>query len=377
MKLAVLTTGRQDWGILWSTCRAVREDVRFDLALLAGGTHVSAAFGRTESAIEEDGFEIAERLDWITGNETEPAEQAGRATALVAGALRLQEPDALLIVGDRFETAAAAIAATLSSVPIVHLHGGEVTEGAFDDLLRNAITKLSHLHLVSHDDHRRRVLAMGERPDSVIIVGAPGLDNLHRAELPDRAELEASLGIELASPVVVVTVHPTTLATATVAEVDAVLHAMQSVSATYVVTLPNIDPGHEAVRERLKQCAGRERCVVVEALGPRRFWGLLQVAAAMLGNSSSALIEAPAVELPAVNVGERQLGRVRGDNVIDAPADAASVSRALEQALDESFRDSIRGRPGPFGSGHSAERIIEVLGRWSPPKPPRKPPVVI
>jgi UDP-hydrolysing UDP-N-acetyl-D-glucosamine 2-epimerase len=276
-----------------------------------------------------------------------------------------------LLVGDRYETATAAIAATLALVPIVHLHGGEETLGAFDNALRHAITKMSHLHLVSHPDHAERVRRMGEPADSIHVVGAPGLDNLHRTDLPDRAELEAFLDTRLVEPVVIVTQQPTTLGGDARGEARALVSAMRSVPATYIVTLPNADPGAAAIREQLIT-ARSESVIVVEALGERRYFGLMRLAQAMLGNSSSALIEAPALELPAVNVGSRQGGRVRGANVIDAAPTADAIAQALRAALAPSFRVGLRGRPGPFGEGRSADRIVGILAAWRPPSPPLK-----
>jgi UDP-hydrolysing UDP-N-acetyl-D-glucosamine 2-epimerase len=373
MRVAVLTSGRQDWGILRSTCRALRAHPMHELRLLVGGMHCAARFGATEQWIAAESFAIAERLDWIgEGEPPDAAQQAGAALPLVAEALQRQQPDLLLVVGDRFEIAAAALAATLVGIPIAHLHGGEQTEGAFDDALRHAITKLAHLHLVSHPDHARRVLAMGEAPPSVHVVGAPGLDNLHRADLPDRAELEAYLGLSLEAPLVLVCLHPTTLAADALADVKAVTQAMDRVDATYVITLPNADPGSADLHAALVAAGDRPKRVAVPALGEQRFWGLLRGADAMLGNSSSALIEAPALGLPAVNVGDRQKGRLRGANAIDVHACPDAVEDALRTALSDAFRSSLAGSCSPYGDGRSADRILRVLDSWRPPRPARK-----
>jgi UDP-hydrolysing UDP-N-acetyl-D-glucosamine 2-epimerase len=371
-RVAVLTTGRQDWGILRSTCAALARDAAFDLRLLVGGMHCSERFGATERAIAAEGFAVAERLAWPVDGRS-AAEQAADALSLVAAALERQAPASLLLAGDRLETAAAALGATLARVPIVHLHGGEETQGAFDDALRHAITKLSHLHLVSHPLHAARVRAMGEDPRAVHVVGAPGLDNLTRSDLASRDELESFLGLPLEPPVVVVTVYPATLSADPVAAARAVAAAMDEVPATYVVTLPNADPGGDAARALLAAAARGERRRAVPALGERLYWGLLRVADALLGNSSSALLEAPAAGLPAVNVGDRQKGRLRGGNVVDVPADAGAVARGLRRALDSAFRDEARRAPSPFGRGDSAPRIVEILRAWRPPSPPSKP----
>jgi len=212
---------------------------------------------------------------------------------------------------------------------------------------------------------------MGEDPATVHVVGAPGLDNLHRTDLPGRGELERALGVPLSPPVVVVTLHPATLGADPAEEAAAIRSAMDAVDASYVVTMPNTDPGHEQVRRVLAEAKGPRRAIV-EALGERRYFGLMRVADALLGNSSSGLIEAPALKLPAVNVGERQTGRLRSANVVDVPGGAAAVTAALRRALDPAFRASLARMPSPFGDGHSAERIVGLLSEWRPPRPPVK-----
>jgi UDP-hydrolysing UDP-N-acetyl-D-glucosamine 2-epimerase len=377
--IAVLTTGRQDWGILRSTALALRAHPDTRLVLLAGGMHLSARHGRTLDDLIEDGFEIDRALAWL-GDDPEPpaAVQAARALELTAAALAETRPAALLLAGDRFETMSAAVGATIATVPLVHLHGGEQTGGAFDDAFRHAITKLAHLHLVSHEEHAARVRALGEDPSAIRVVGAPGLDNAVRADLPDSAQLEARLGIELRPPVIAVTVHPVTLDRDPAAVVAPVLAAMDAVPATYVVTLPNVDPGSEPIRRALLSAvAGRSDRVALPALGERDYWGLLRIADAALGNSSSALIEAPAVDLPAVDVGDRQLGRRREANVIHAGEGTGEVVAALHRALDPAFRRSVAAAHPPLADGHAGERIARIIAAWQPPDLPRKPPIPI
>ncbi|MEA2518436.1 MAG: hypothetical protein QOF49_516 [Chloroflexota bacterium] len=396
--IAVLTTGRQDWGILRSTCAAIRATDGLRLWLIAGGMHLSAAYGMTVEQLRVDGFAPDSELAWLAGDgdrdgdrddglrrdrdrnragaigtEIPAADQAAAALAAVGAELAAHRPAALLVAGDRLETAAAAVAATLAGVPLIHLHGGEQTEGAFDDALRHAITKLSHLHLVSHPEHADRVVALGEDPATVHVVGAPGLDNAGRDDLPDRTELAASLGIELAPPVVIVTVHPATLATDQAGLAAAVAEAMDAVPATYVITLPNSDPEAGLVRAALlSAAAGRPDRVAVDALGERRYWGLLRVADAMLGNSSSGLIEAPAVGLPVVNVGDRQKGRRRDANIVDVPAEGRAVAAALRRALEPATRIALGAARRPLADGRAGERIARIIAAWTPPDPPRK-----
>lgn len=373
LRIAVLSTGRQDWGLLRELCRQMREDAAFELLLMLGGMHGARAFGLTRQVVIEEGFNPCEELNWISDCQPlDPERQAGEAVWMTAAALRRQRAEALVLLGDRFETASAALGATMARVPVIHVHGGEETAGAMDNALRHAITKLSHLHFTSHPEHTARVIALGEDPATVYTVGAPGLDNLQRTDLPSRSNLEQFLGVELRPPVVLVTMHPTTLGGNPEREAAAITAAMDRVEATYVITLPNVDPGSESLRAGLLAAAHAPRRKAVEALGERRYWAAMRCADAMMGNSSSAIIEAPALGLPAVNVGDRQKGRLRGGNVMDAAVDAEAIAAALRRALTSEFRAQAKAAPSPFGQGGASRRIIEVLRHWTPPNPPRK-----
>jgi len=370
-RLAILTTGRQDYGILRSTIMLLRDAPEFDPLLWAGGMHLQPRFGAPLELLSQEGVVPARTLEFVA-EPPEAAGDAGRAVAMVGQALAAERPDALLLVGDRSESLAAGLAATIAGVPIVHLHGGEETEGAIDNAFRHAITKLSHLHLVSHPTHAARVIQMGEDPDAVVVVGAPGLDNRFRGDLPSRDELEASLGIALEPPLVLVTMHPTTLGEFPDTEVSALTDALDQITATYVVTAPNADAGGSAIREHWSRwAAGRRRVALVDTLGERRYWALLREAAAMVGNSSSGIIEAPAAGLPAVNVGDRQKGRLRTGGVIDVPAQAQAVAAAVRQALETGRSASAVSGHG-YPAGPAGPRIVEALRRWSPCRPPRK-----
>ncbi len=367
-RIVVLTTGRQDWGILRSTCHTLKD--LCELRVFVGGMAVAEEHGNVALQIEHEHFDVT-RLAWPLTPHA-PTEELSAAASYLGKALGAFDPDALVLVGDRSETAAAALVATLLRVPIAHLHGGEETEGAFDNALRHAVTKLAHLHFVSHARHASRILQMGEAAESIEVVGAPGLDNLHRTDLPDRRELEATLGLVLSSPLVLVTVHPTTLSDDPEADALAVAAAMDRVSATYVVTLPNADPGSDKVRSIMQDAGKRRGRVAVAALGERNYWGMLRIADAILGNSSSAIIEAPAVGLPAVNVGDRQKGRLRAGNVVDVSASSEDVAEALKNALTTERRQAVRNLMEPNHDGNSGKRIAARLLSWSPQRPLRK-----
>ena len=372
-RVAVLTTGRQDYGILRSTLLLLRDDSEVELLLVAGGMCLSEKHGMPVREIELDGFTVTKQIAWCDAEHTSPETQMAQMITGIRDFIAERKPQCLIVVGDRYETAAAALAATISCVPLVHLHGGEESEGAFDNQLRHAITKMAHLHLVSNPLHAARIIQMGEDSNCVHVVGAPGCDNFLRDDLAGREELERHLGIELLRPVIAVTLHPTTLSPANGAsEVDAVVRAMRAVEATYVITLPNSDPGNNVIRDRFLE-AGRSwpRMVITPALGARHYCSLMRFADALLGNSSSALIEAPFVGTPAVNVGERQQGRLRASNVIDVLAEASAIATALLKALSPKFRAAALATRVERRQT-AAEVITKVLRAWNPPSPPRK-----
>ena len=370
-RLAVLTTGRQDYGILRSTILLLRRTPGFEAAVWAGGMHLQRRFGEPLAALKRDAVPVARELPFLA-EPPGPMADTAAALARVGAALMEDRPDALVLVGDRTEVLAAGLAATLAKVAIVHLHGGEESEGAIDNACRHALTKLSHLHLVSHRVHADRVIQMGEDPASVVVVGAPALDHAYRDDLPGIEALSEDLGVRLEPPVVVVTMHPATLGGPPGEEVAAVAGAMARVPATYVVTAPNADAGGAEIRDYWRRWArDRKRVALVDALGDRRYWAMLRLADAVLGNSSSGIIEAPALGVPVVNVGDRQRGRLRYGPVTDVPATEGAVATALREALATGRR-----APGEDLGGYPpapvAPRIVEALRRWEIPRPPRK-----
>jgi UDP-hydrolysing UDP-N-acetyl-D-glucosamine 2-epimerase len=334
--------------------------------------HLQERFGRSVDFIRRDGFEIARELPFVA-EPPEPTCDAARALTQVGRALEEDRCEAFLLVGDRSETLGAAFAATLAGVPIIHLAGGEESEGAIDNAMRHAITKLSHLHLVSHEVHARRVRQMGEDGDAVVVVGAAGLDNLYRADLPTRSVLERDLGCSLSPPVVVVTLHPTTLGGDARSEVEAVARAMEQVPATYIVTQSNADAGGGVIQDYWRHWTrGRSQVVLVDAVGEAHYWGLLRLASAVLGNSSSGLIEAPAAGVPAVNVGDRQRGRLRGTGIFDVPAESGAIVAALGRAISLTLDGKTADIRAPYPAGPAAPRIVDAIANWHPPLPPRK-----
>lgn len=368
----VLTTGRQDWGILRPLCEAML-DKNFDLLIVAGGMACSPSFGKVSKTIKDLGFDIARELIWDVENSGAP-EQSSRALELTADALRDLRPDALILLGDRFETAAAAFAATMEGVPVVHLYGGEETRGAFDDSLRHAITKMSVLHFVGHREYADRVIQMGERPETVHVPGYLSIDNIYRMNLPSKSDLEDYLETELESPLGLVTVHPVTLSkSGKENEIDIAEKVIRTFGAAWVITLPNADPGNGPIRERFLELSSElDKVVTVTALGEEKYLGLMKCADFVFGNSSSGMIEAPALGVPTINMGDRQEGRIRAPSVIDVPCDERSALKAVESALSDDFKPRLESSVRHFGGGGAAGKIVAVLEGWKPPRPPRK-----
>lgn len=367
--LVVLSTGRQDFGILRSSLLALAEAPELDTRLWLGGMHLDPRFGRSGDLVRADGFRVERELPFLSGS---AVQDAAAAVDAVGAALTADAPGALLLVGDRSETLAAGFAAALTRVPVVHLHGGEETEGAMDNAFRHALTKLSQLHLVSHEVHADRVRQMGEPTEDVVVVGAPGLDNLYRSDLPGREELEARLGGRLRDPIALVTIHPTTLASDVLAESRAVAGALDGFAGSVVVTGTNADVGGEAIARFWREWTAAHGAIMVAALGEGFYWGLLRQAAVVIGNSSSGLIEAPAAGASVVNVGDRQRGRVRATGIADLPADAGEVRRAVAAAVSPEGRAQARSRAPVYPAGAAAPRVVDAIRGWWPRRTLRK-----
>jgi len=364
--IAVVTTSRADYGHLYWPLKELSARPGLDVRLIAMGAHLSGEFGHAVDEITRDGFTVHEQVECLLSSDTDVgmAKAIGVATLGLTEVLGRMRPDLLLIIADRYELLAPASVALALRIPIAHIEGGEVSEGAIDDAVRNALTKLSHVHLTTTQTARRRVLAMGEEEWRVHRVGSPTLDHLRRRKLPTRDELEAQLGLVLRPPTLIVGFHPLTLARDTLCEADEVFAALARLPHQLVFCFPNADAGSRALIERAHTfCEARKNARVLVNLNPFMYWGLLSHASLFLGNSSSGIMETPALELPSVNIGRRQHGRERARNTIDAPAEAEAIVAAVAQGLQPSFREGLSGLTNPYGDGRAAERIAEVLGR--------------
>lgn len=363
-RIGVVTTSRADYSHLYWPLRELAAHPQIELGVFALGAHLSPQFGTTIREIEHDGFPIQARVECLLSSDTDTgmAKAIGLAILGLADALSAWRPDLLLLIADRYEMLAPASAALALRIPVAHIEGGEISQGAIDDHVRNALTKLAHLHFTSTDTARRRVIAMGEEPWRVHRAGAPSLDHLRRSALLDRAALEAQLGLALAPPVMVAAWHPVTILRDTNAEAEAFFTALARAPGQIIFVYPNADAGAYALIERTRALAAtRPQTHLFVNLDPVTYWSLLGQADALTGNSSSGIMEAASFALPVVNVGIRQQGRERARNVMDAAADAEAIGAALQRALHPAFRAGLAGMTNPYGNGTAAETIVRVL----------------
>jgi UDP-hydrolysing UDP-N-acetyl-D-glucosamine 2-epimerase len=362
--IGVVTVARSDYGIYRPVLRALAQREDISLQLYVGGMHLLERFGSTIEEIERDGFPIAERVDFLLPEDSPQAvaQSIGRGVIGFAEAFTRSPPDLLVVLGDRFEMFAAGVAALPLGFPLAHIHGGESTEGLIDEAIRHSLTKLSHLHFASTEAHARRVVQLGEEPWRVVVSGAPALDSLADF-VPISDEQLEERGVRLRGPTLLVTYHPVTLEhTRTAADLQAVLEGIEESGLDAVLTFPNADTSHGEVVESIERFAARnDRYTLVRNLGPDAYFTLMSQAAAMVGNSSSGIIEAASFHLPVVDVGIRQQGRMRGPNVLHAEADRSSVADAIARATNAGFRPSLAGLVNPYGDGHAAARIVETV----------------
>jgi len=363
-RIGVITTSRADYSHLYWPLRELAAHPDIDLAVFALGAHLSPEFGSTLKEIERDGFPVQARIECLLSSDTDTgmAKTIGVAILGLADALTAWRPDILLLIADRYEMLAPASVALALRIPIAHIEGGEISQGAIDDQVRNAITKLAHIHFTSTPTARRRVIAMGEEPWRVHRAGAPSLDHMRRSALLNRPTLEDKLGLKFTAPVILAAWHPVTILRDTNAEAEALFAALADVPGQFIFVYPNADAGSHALIERTKELASeRPQTHIYVNLDAVTYWSLLGQVDAMVGNSSSGIMEAASFALPVINVGMRQQGRERARNVIDAPAETGAIREAMLHALSAKFRESLSAMTNPYGDGNAAKTIARVL----------------
>lgn len=366
-RVAVFTGTRAEYGLLVPVLRQLEQSDHVEMSLLVAGAHLSLLHGMTIDAIVEDGFTIHGRVEMLLASDTPTAiiKSIGLATIDLGIRFEQLQPDLLVVLGDRYEVLAAATAAVVAGIPVAHIHGGEVTEGAFDDSIRHAVTKLSHLHFVATEEFGQRVAQLGEDPSRIHIVGAPAVDVINAMSPVSRSELEHVLGLDLVSPLIVLAYHPSTIpGEDPLATTKEILKALDELDAGSIVcSLPNADPNFATIRQTLLEFAAeRQNVCSVSSLGHERFLSLVRQADCVVGNSSSGLIEAPVLHTPSVNVGQRQHGRPLASSVISSSTDRIGVLEACRKALEPEFQELAANGSSPYDVGVSvASTIVRTI----------------
>jgi GDP/UDP-N,N'-diacetylbacillosamine 2-epimerase (hydrolysing) len=366
-KIAVVTGTRAEYGLQYWVLTRIMEDADLELQLIVTAMHLSHRYGFTVKEIETDGFPIAARVDMHLESDS-PSEIAQAMSVGLAGfanTFLTLKPDIVLLTGDRFEIFAAAAAATITGIPIAHCHGGEITEGAIDDVMRHAVTKMSHLHFAAAEVYRNRIIQMGENPDNVFNVGALGIENINRLRLLTRREIEAELYFKLGGQSALVTFHPVTLEPGSEKEqfknlVDA-LSDLQDLK--IVFTKPNADAGNSTIAAMIDDFVFEHssRAISVTSLGQLRYLSLLKNVDVVIGNSSSGIIEAPSIGTPTVNIGTRQKGRIMAKSIIQADTEKQAVKNAIQKALSADFKRQSKEVLNPYDKGNASDKVIQTL----------------
>ncbi len=368
-KISIVTVARSDYGIYRPVLKALAKESNLEVTLWVSGMHLSPEFGLTYQEIEQDGFSIEEKVEMLISGDSPEAigKSIGLGVIGFSQVMARSRPDILVVLGDRFEMYAAALASLPFQIPLVHIHGGEVTEGAIDDSLRHSLTKLSHFHFVSCQEYRSRVIQLGEEPWRVMVSGAPGLDSIQQIPLLEKKELEENLSLSLSDSFLLVTFHPVTKEYLQVEkQIDSLLEALEKTEMITIFTLPNADTKGRVIIEKLQKFAQENSWAhLFGSLGSKRYFSLMALATAMVGNSSSGIIEAPSFSLPVVNIGSRQKGRLRAANVIDVGDTSVEILEGIKLASSASFRSSLEDLVNPYGQGNASEKIVKKLQEMS------------
>ena len=365
-KICVVTGTRAEYGLLRWVMQGIQDDPDLTLQIIATGSHLSPDFGLTYHEIEKDGFQINHKIEMLLSSDTSVgvAKSIGIGLIGFADALHSLQPDILVVLGDRFELLSAVPAALVAGIPVAHIHGGETSEGAFDESIRHSITKMSHIHFVAAEAYRQRVIQLGENPDLVFLVGGLGLDNIKRLKLLERNELEKDLGFKFAENNLLITFHPVTLEReSAVNQLAELLHALaQRTQTELIFTLPNADAGGHEIMKMIKAFAeSHSNARVFTSLGQLRYLSCIRHVDGVIGNSSSGLIEVPSFHKGTVNIGDRQLGRLKALSVIDCEPERIDITNALNKLYSADFQSLLPSVKNPYGDGGASDKIVEQL----------------
>jgi len=366
-KICVVTGSRAEYGLMSRLMQLIKEDADFQLQIIATNMHLSVEHGETYKEIEADGFFIDKKVPILSGYDTTNAvtKSVGAGIMGFADAYEKLKPDMLMVLGDRYEILAAVSAALFYKIPVIHLYGGEITEGAFDDAIRHAVTKMSHLHFTSTEEYRRRVIQMGEDPETVYYVGALGCDNIRQVPLLDKEDLEESLNFTLNRNTILVTFHPVTMESNTAeTQFNELLSAFDDFKDLRVIfTMPNSDTDSRIIMELIKNYVAKnsERAIWFTSLGMKRYLSTLQYVGAVVGNSSSGIVEVPSFHIPTINMGDRQKGRIASESVFDCLPVKNDIKKKLNTVTRAGYINSLKDVVNPYDKYNTAHEIVRII----------------
>ena len=365
-KICVITGTRAEYGLLRRVMQGIKDDPELTLQVIVTGMHLSHEFGYTYLEIEKDGFQLARKIEMLTSSDTSVgiAKSMGLGLICFADALNELKPDLIVVLGDRFEIFAAVSAALVLLIPVAHLHGGETTQGAFDEALRHSITKMSHLHFVAAEEYRQRVIQLGEQPERVLLVGGLGIDSIKGLKLLDRSKLEASLNFKLGQKSLLITFHPVTFEASTSAEQMAqLLASLEALKCTQLIfTMPNADTEGRALTKMVEQFIARNtNARAFTSLGQLRYLSCIAHVDGVIGNSSSGLTEVPSFKKGTINIGNRQYGRLQARSVINCDPTRKSIDIALERLYSSDFQAILNRVRNPYGEGGASDKVVKFI----------------
>lgn len=368
-KVCVVTGTRAEYGLLKPLINVLNDDSCFEFQIIATGTHLSPEFGNTYEIIEKDGFVIDEKLEILMSSDTPTGivKSMGLAVMGFGECYQRLKPDMVLLLGDRYETFAAASAATVFNIPIIHLYGGETTEGAFDEAFRHSITKMSHIHFTSTEAFRKRVIQLGEAPDTVFNIGAIGIENIKHIELLSKLELEKSIDFKLDKKFALITFHPVTMEHSTSEEqFGELLSALTELDEFKLIfTKSNSDTDGRIINQMIDRFVAENPNIACgfTSLGQLRYLSAMHYASLVIGNSSSGLIEAPSMHVPTINIGDRQKGRVKAESVLDCLPEKGQILEACKRALQPDFQEKLIHIDNPYEGKNTSEAFIRILNK--------------
>ena len=366
-KICIITGTRAEYGLLYWLMKEVDADKELELQIIATGMHLSPEFGNTYQQIEKDGFVINKKVDMLLSSDSEVGISKSMGLGMIgfADAFNDLKPDLTVVLGDRFEIFSAVSAAMIAKIPVAHLHGGETTEGAFDEYIRHSITKMSHLHFTATEEYKNRVIQLGEHPDRVFNVGGMGIENIERLQLQSRGEFEKSIDFKLNKQNILVTFHSVTLENATAKEqFQELLDAIDELEeANIIFTKANSDTDGRIINQMIDNYVSKnsDKSVGFTSLGQVRYLSALQYVDAMVGNSSSGLLEAPSFKIGTINIGDRQKGRIKADSVIDCLPDKTSIKNAFNMLYSKEFQSVTKTSENPYGDDCASKTIVKII----------------